>query len=248
MRWACFALLVLALPGGFAYQYARHERSWDGAPDDEGERGLAEGAGDGLLDPWPWLWHSGTEEAAGLGFQRRQRRRQLRERRSGIVLEEGTHHDGPKPAAAAAVVVPPRASTKPWRGLQLLETGALRPFEQPTNFTTAGLRRAPPYAVLSNCFFVYVRGQARLGQGTESVNQIKAFTPLFRPRHTHNSPQCFNVTTMGYGTVQRCKFGRICEVCRGTPGRQNCRFVRVTGNPSGLGAQTSLSNVVIPGD
>lgn len=63
-----------------------------------------------------------------------------------------------------------------------------------------------------------------------------------------NSPHCFNVTTVGYGTVQRCKFGRICEVCRGTPGRQNCTFVRVTGKPAELGAQTSLSNVVVPSD
>ena len=95
--------------------------------------------------------------------QRRQRQRLRRRRRRRLVVMEGSYQDKSKAAAAAAaaVVVPSRATSnvtvaKPWRDLQLLEAGALRPFERPTNFTTAGLRRAPPYATLSNCFFTYV--------------------------------------------------------------------------------------------
>ncbi len=68
------------------------------------------------------------------------------------------------------------------------------------------------------------------------------------PTHPKHSPQCFNVTTVGYGQVQRCKSGRICEVCKGLPGERTCVYVRVTGNPGSLTGQTSLSNVVIPGD
>lgn len=172
MRWACFALLVLALLGGFAYEYARRERSWDGAPEaeEEEERGLAEGAGNGWLDPWPWLWRHGTEEAAGPGFQRRRlrRRRRLQLLRT-MTMEQGTHSDDEAKAVGpvagsrrraiainATAATSATTSSKPWRELQLLDAAALRPFQAPVNFTTAGLRRAPPYAGLSDCFYTYV--------------------------------------------------------------------------------------------
>ena len=81
--------------------------------------------------------------------KRRQRRQRQRLRRRlprprRLVVMEGSYQDKSKAAvaAAAAVVVPSRATSnvtvaKPWRDLQLLEAGALRPFERPTNFTTA---------------------------------------------------------------------------------------------------------------
>lgn len=140
MRLACFGLLVIALLGLFGYEFARRERSWDGAPEEEAEeeRGLdlAHGAGDnGWLDPWPWLWCSGTE-ATESGFTRRPL--QLQGRLRGITT---------------ATMVEKRHC---WRKLQLLEAAGLRPFQQPADFTTAGLRRAPPYLALSNCFFMCV--------------------------------------------------------------------------------------------
>jgi hypothetical protein len=141
MRWACFSLLVLALLGLFCYEIARRERSWDGAPEEE-ERGLlTEGKGDEWLDPLPWLWRRGiAEEAAGPGFQRMRRGRRRLLRGEGSASGRRVRRRG--------------------RGLQLLGAGALRPFEEPANFTTAGLRIAPPYGALSRCVYVCVRWYA----------------------------------------------------------------------------------------
>ena len=191
MRWACFALLVLALLGGFAYEYARRERSWDGAIEaEEEERGLAEGAGDGWLDPWPRLWRHGTEGAAGPGFQRRwlRRRRRLRT----MTMEQGTHSadeakavdpvaGSRRRAIAINATAATTSSSKPWRDLQLLDAAALRPFQAPVNFTTAGLRRAPPYTGLSNCFYTYV------GLGVRQ-NKFKYIT------QSNNPPNSFLTT------------------------------------------------------
>lgn len=169
MRWACFALLVIGLLGLFAYQYAGRERSWDEAPE---ERGLAEGPGHGWLDPWSWLWPRGADGmvAGGPGFHQkhwwwwRQRRREQgqgrrrRRLRSAVGVDwdweeewdEQEEHEA-MPAGRGS------DNTRPWRELQLLEAGALRPFEQLANFTTVGLRRAPPYGPLSECYFKCVR-------------------------------------------------------------------------------------------
>ena len=153
----------------------------------------------------------------------RQRQRLRRRRRRRLVVMEGSYQDKSKAAAAAAaaVVVPSRATSnvtvaKPWRDLQLLEAGALRPFERPTNFTTAGLRRAPPYATLSNCFFTYV------GPGRGRTSSTGAFTDP-----TFGTPQQPAVPQRNDGGVRDGAALQVWAHLRGVPGHAGAAELHV---------------------
>lgn len=185
---AQFTVLLLLLLLLFGYQHQRCAASWDEAPEEEGEvRGLR------VVQETVWQWVSSWVVGA---FAARARDKAWMdedkddEERHDIKQKPHWHLRGDPGRKAGATV--PRS-----RRLQLLEGGALRPLDR-ANFTTTGLRIAPPYLGFTNC--VYFQQCANITTNYGIVSRCK------------NQRAC--EVCEGEGTRRTCQFFRI----TGNPG------------------------------
>jgi hypothetical protein len=175
-----------------SYQHQRYAASWDEAPDEEGEvRGLRV-----VLEETVWQWVSSWFVGAFAGRPSNKNKAWMYKSEDDDEEEEESIKHKPRwhlrgdPNGKAGMARQPRK-------LQLLEGAAIRPLDK-TNFTTAGLRIAPPYLGLTNCVFFQQCANITTNYGI--VSRCK------------NQRACEVCT--GEGTRRKCQFFRI----TGNPG------------------------------
>jgi len=184
---AQFAVLLLLLLLLLGYQHHRYAASWDEAPEEEGElRGLR------VVQETVWQWVSSWFVGAFAARARGKAWMKDDEDDDEDDLKQKPHwHLREDPDRKAGATVPQS------RRLQLLGGAALRPLNR-ANFTTTGLRIAPPYLSFTNC--VYFQQCANITTNYGIVSRCK------------NQRAC--EVCEGEGTRRTCQFFRI----TGNPG------------------------------
>jgi hypothetical protein len=176
-QFTVLALLLLLLLG---YQHQRYAASWDQAPDEEDDvRGLR------VVQETVWQWVSSWFVGAFAG--RASDKAWMGEDED--IAEESIKQ---KPHWYLRGDPGGKSGEVSGRRLQLLEGAALIPLDR-ANFTTAGLRIAPPYLGFSNCFFYQ-----------QCTNITTNYGLVSRCKNQRVCEVC-----TGYGTHRTCQFFRI---------------------------------------